>query len=131
MKNWEGHGSMRSLSRWRHYHGIIFEDREKSRETCENNGCTYRYSNSQIQSAERCRQTDLPGKWKEVDKNAASYCKVATSETGPGCTKNSTRSTIHPSPPIIDSCHTTAILQPSSRDTNPEHRHEVARMYSM
>jgi hypothetical protein len=28
-----------------HYHGMIFEDREKSRETCENNGCTDRYSN--------------------------------------------------------------------------------------
>jgi len=59
---------MRLLSRLRHYHGIIVADREKSRETCENNGCTDRYSNYRIQSAERCRQTDLPGKWKEADK---------------------------------------------------------------
>jgi hypothetical protein len=58
---------MRLLSRLRHCHVIIVEDREKSRETCENNGCSDRYSNYRIQSAES-RQTDLPGKWKEADK---------------------------------------------------------------
>jgi hypothetical protein len=90
MGNWEGHGSMRSLSRLRDCHGIISEDQGKTRETCENNGCTDRYSNCRIQSAERCRQTDLPGKWIDPDKkNTVAYCKVASSKLGPGCTKES------------------------------------------
>jgi len=62
----------RFLGGGRGCHGIIFEDQEKTRETCENNGCTDRYSNSRIQSAERCRQTDLAGKWKEADKKRGS-----------------------------------------------------------
>lgn len=76
-------------------------------------------------------KTTCLGKGKRRTKNAAAYCKVVSSELGPGCTKNSTRRTIHPSPPIIDSCHSTAILQPSTPDMNPEHSHEVARSYSM
>jgi len=42
-------------------------------------------------SAKRCRQTDLPGKWKEVPppQKKIAYCKVDSSKLGPGCTKES------------------------------------------